>query len=174
MIPFSLAYATYVLPSLETEPGVVCDGLDEYVIKDKPEFTVYVDSDGKSIRCKVKVRYGEISFFLPEQLSHKGYIVVRDAESEQRVMNCFEGFVYSDGYYNTDDNDTIYDFITYKSIVLAEICTVIKSDSYNEIIIKKDAPVANISNSMINAAFIKTVRLKLIGFLVNIYTHPTE
>ncbi len=138
----ALAYATYVLPSLETEPGVVCDGLDEYVIKDKPEFTVYVDSDGKSIRCKVKVRYGEISFFLPEQLSHKGYIVVRDAECEQRVMNCFEGFVYSDGYYNTDDNDTIYDFITYKSIVLAEICTVIKSDLYNEIIIKKDAPVS--------------------------------
>jgi len=138
----ALAFATYVLPSLENEPGVVCDGLDEYVIKDKPEFTVYVDSDGKSIRCKVKVRYGEISFFLPEQYSRSGYIVVRDTDAEYRVMHCFDGFIYSDGYYNASDDGVIYEFITEKVQLLAELCDVVESDLYNGITIKKESPVS--------------------------------
>ncbi|MBQ7974701.1 MAG: SNF2 helicase associated domain-containing protein, partial [Clostridia bacterium] len=138
----ALAFATYVLPSLESEPGVVCDGLEEYVIKDKPEFTVYIDSDGKSIRSKVKVRYGEISFFLPEALSKTEYIVVRDAEAEKSVMNCFEGFVYSDGYYNATDDGVIFDFITSKINELSELCTVVESDLFNSISVKSIAPVS--------------------------------
>lgn len=138
----ALAFATYVLPAFENEPGVVCDGLDEYVIKDKPQFTVYADSDGKSIRCKVKVRYGEISFFLPEQYARSGYIVVRDSEAEHKVIRCFDGFIYSDGYYVASDDGVIYEFITEKAPILAEFCDVVESDLYNGITIKKETPLS--------------------------------
>lgn len=137
----ALAFATCVLPELEGQPGVVCDGLDEYVIKDKPEFFVYLDYDGAEIKCKIKAKYGAVSFFLPENSMRGGYIVVRDAEAEKQILSCFEGFIYKDGFYVAYDDEVIFDFISGKLKTLAEFAELMKSDLFMNLKVSRDMPL---------------------------------
>lgn len=134
----ALAFASFVLPEIENEQGVVCDGLGEYVIKDKPTFTVYMDYSNGMLKSKIKVSYGEVSFYLPDMSVSTGYIVVRDAKAEDYVMSYFNGFAYREGFYVADDDDVIYDFMKTRIKELSEICTIEKSFDFSKIHIKQD------------------------------------
>ena len=137
----ALAFATYVLPKLKGEPGVVMDGLDEYVISEKPQFTIYIDSVGKNIRCKIKASYGKASFFLPDDDRSAECIVVRDADEEDKLMSYFSGFAYTGGYYAADDDDVIYDFITVRLPELKSRYNVIESELFGDIKIRENVDI---------------------------------
>lgn len=144
----ALAFATYVLPKLKDKPGVVTDGLDEYIISEKPEFTVYIDYSGKNVRAKIKASYGKVSFFLPDNEKSSEWIVVRDAQEEEKLMSYFVGFAYSGGYYVADDDDVVYEFITERVPALSQRYTVIKSELFNDVKIMQNVNIsANVSYS---------------------------
>lgn len=138
----ALSFAALVLPRLENEPGVVTDGLDEYVIKEKPVFTVFIDCVGRALRCKIKADYGVVSFFLPDNGTDTRYIVVRDAEVENEVLSFFEGFQYKNGFYETLEDEIIFDFLTARIEKIKQLCTVVESDLFSGIKIKRSVPVS--------------------------------
>ena len=138
----ALSFATFVLPELEKLPGVVCDGLDEYVIKAEPEFDVYIDSNMHEIRCKIKATYGEVSFFLPETRTTDGYIVVRNMDIEERLLSCFSGFTLRNGYYVADDDDVIYKFLSEGMEKLQLLADISLSDNFRSIDIKRNMPIS--------------------------------
>ena len=138
----ALSFAAFVLPRLENEPGVVMDGLDEYVIKEKPFFTVFTDCVGRGLRCKIKADYGVVSFFLPDNGTDARYIVVRDTETENKVLSFFEGFRYKKGFYETEEDEVVFDFLTKRMAEIKKLCTVVESDLFSAIKIKKSVPVS--------------------------------
>ncbi len=138
----ALSFATFVLPELEKTPGVVCDGLDEFVIKAEPRFYVYVDYDMYGIRCKIKATYGEVSFFLPETKATDGYIVVRNIELEEKLLSYFSGFVLKNGYYVADGDEEIYKFLSENVYKLQQMADVYLSDNFKKIDIKNNMPIS--------------------------------
>lgn len=137
----ALSFATFVLPELEKAPGVVCDGLEEFVIKAEPVFFVYIDSYMHSIRCKIKVTYGEVSFFLPETKATDGYIVVRNVELEEKLLSCFSGFVLKNGYYVAEDDEEIYKFLSENIYKVQEMAQISLSDNFKKVDIKRNMPM---------------------------------
>ena len=137
----ALSFATFVLPELEKAPGVVCDGLEEFVIKAEPVFFVYIDSYMHSIRCKIKVTYGEVSFFLPETKATDGYIVVRNVELEEKLLSCFSGFVLKNGYYVAEDDEEIYKFLSENIYKIQEMAQISLSDNFKKVDIKRNMPM---------------------------------
>ena len=138
----ALSFATFVLPELEITPGVVCDGLDEFVIKAEPRFYVYIDCDAYGIRCKIKATYGEVSFFLPETTATDGYIVVRNIELEEKLLGCFSGFVLKSGYYVAEDDEEIYKFLSESIYKLKQMAEVSITDNFKKIDIKRNMPMS--------------------------------
>ena len=137
----ALSFATFVLPELEKAPGVVCDGLDEFVIKAEPKFHVYIDSDNSGIKCKIKATYGEVSFFLPETKATEGYIVVRDIMLEEELLSYFSGFVLKKGYYVAEDDEIIFKFLSENIYKVQKIAEVSLSDNFKNIDIKRTMPL---------------------------------
>ncbi len=138
----ALSFATFVLPELENTPGVVCDGLGEFVIKANPKFDVYIDSDRHEIRCKIKATYGEVSFFLPETRTTDGYIVVRNIKLEEELLSWFSGFTLKRGYYVADDDEVIYKFLSESLTEVQALAYVSVSDNFKSFDIKRNMPIS--------------------------------
>ena len=138
----ALSFATFVLPELEKAPGVVCDGLEEFIIKAEPKFYVYIDYDMRKIKCKIKALYGEVSFFLPETKATDGYIVVRNIELEEKLLSYFCGFVLRNGYYVAEDDEEIYKFLSENIYKVQEMAEVSVSDNFKNAEIKRTMPIS--------------------------------
>jgi len=138
----ALSFASNVLPDMKKLSGIVTEGLDEYIINERPEFTVFIDYSNMNIRCKLKASYGTVSLSLPENDSQGEYIVVRDVQAENELIDLFSDFSFSSGYYHGKDSDVIFDFITNRMPKLKKKYDVLVSDAFSELKLKSEIGIS--------------------------------
>ncbi len=126
----SIHFAAKVLPSLKNQQQVVCYGVDELVVNEKPEFKIYFDRYQDGISAVIKVFYGSISLILPTTSIPEDKILVRDFEAENKLLLLFSDFIYKNGLYILDDADDVFLFITKGLPVLENEAELILSDSF--------------------------------------------
>ena len=130
----AMLFAAHVLPKLRDRHGVVIDGVDEIIVNDKPEFTVFLDSDGKNILAYVTARYGSMQFRLPQtHIPLDDKIIIRDFEFENRVLSMFGSFNRTGYVYRLSGDNEIYKFITQDIKLLSGLAKVVVSDSFRRL-----------------------------------------
>ena len=130
----AMLFAAHVLPKLRDRHGVVIDGVDEIIVNDKPEFTVFLDSDGKSISASVTARYGSMQFRLPqEHMPLDDKIIIRDFDFENRILSMFGNFHRAGYVYRLSGDKEIYKFITQDVKLLSGLAKVVVSDSFKSL-----------------------------------------
>ena len=130
----AMLFAAHVLPKLRDRHGVVIDGVDEIIVNDKPEFTVFLDSDGKDIVASVTARYGSMQFRLPQtHIPLDDKIIIRDFEFENRVLSMFGSFNRTGYVYRLSGDNEIYKFITQDIKLLSGLAKVVVSDSFRRL-----------------------------------------
>lgn len=113
----AIAFASVVLPELSSLKGVITNGIEAAVIKESPKMTVYLDYDGNEILCTVKASYGDISLLLPEAVHNRRKIIVRDFQTENKILDFISDFEYKNGYYRLSDDEKIFNFFkSYKEL----------------------------------------------------------
>jgi len=128
-----IAFATYALPELRTLKGVYLSGVDEIVISEKPEFSVYLDTLGLGISAVIIIKYGDIKIRVPDSYLEADKVVLRDTEAENQVMRNFSSFRLLDKKYILDDNDEIYNFITSGLERLSILSEIIESEKFTKL-----------------------------------------
>ncbi len=151
-------FATYVYPKIRNKQGVVTAGVESILVNEKPEFSVYLDSDKKIVTAVVMVRYGSIDMRLPSINQNGEKIVIRDVIKEEKVVSLFDKFAYSDGVYSLFANSDIYEFITDTIAKLQEIATVYTSENFDRLLNKKDISLKT------DVKFNKSIDLLEVGF----------
>lgn len=126
-------FASVVLPMIKNRHGVVCHGLEESVVNEKPKFEVYFDKYKNGIAAVVKAVYGGISFRIPSGPTNDGKIVVRDIEAENTVLDFFKHFEFNDNVYCLENNDILYDFISENMRELSAYAKIYYSDAFKDI-----------------------------------------
>lgn len=130
----AMLFAAHVLPKLRDRHGVVIDGVDEIIVNDKPEFTVFLDSDGKDILAYVTARYGSMQFRLPQtHIPLDDKIIIRDFDFENRVLSMFGSFNRTGYVYRLSGDNEIYKFITQDIKLLSGLAKVVVSDSFRRL-----------------------------------------
>ena len=130
----AMLFAAHVLPKLRDRHGVVIDGVDEIIVNDKPEFTVFLDSDGKNIVASVTARYGSMQFRLPqEHMPLDDKIIIRDFDFENRILSMFGNFHRAGYVYRLSGDKEIYKFITQDVKLLSGLAKVVVSDSFKSL-----------------------------------------
>ncbi|MDD6563701.1 MAG: DEAD/DEAH box helicase [Clostridiales bacterium] len=130
----AMLFAAHVLPKLRDRHGVVIDGVDEIIVNDKPEFTVFLDSDGKDIVASVTARYGSMQFRLPQtHIPLDDKIIIRDFDFENRVLSMFGSFNRTGYVYRLSGDNEIYKFITQDIKLLSGLAKVVVSDSFRRL-----------------------------------------
>lgn len=144
-----LAFAAYALPKLKKLSGAVFDGIDDVIVREKPEIDVYFDCPEKSVTAVVIVRYGNIRIKIPQSGdADSGKIILRDYAAENEVLRYFGAFHLSDGRYVLDDNDEIYKFMFQTLSELEKRVNIVGSESF-DVLREKEEPelAANVSYS---------------------------
>lgn len=130
----AMLFAAHVLPKLRDRHGVVIDGVDEIIVNDKPEFTVFLDSDGKNIVASVTARYGSMQFRLPQtHMPLDDKIIIRDFDYENRILSMFGSFNRAGYVYRLSGDKGIYKFITQDVKLLSGLSKVVVSDSFKRL-----------------------------------------
>lgn len=129
----AIAFASYVLPHLQGQRGVVSQGIEDLVVRQEPAFEVYFDTRRNGITAVIKVKYGSLSLLLPAGQPEAGWIVVRDEQKEQEVLDFFTEFIQEkDGYYLENDYD-IYVFTTQKLPLLLKKAKLFYSERFQKV-----------------------------------------
>ncbi len=135
----AMMFAAHVLPELRNRHGVVIRGVDELVVDDRPVFTVFLDADALGITASLTVKYGNMQLRLPSpRITDDEKIIVRDFESEERLVLMFSEFGRSRYLYKLSGDDEIYRFIAEKLGVIAEYAEIVMSESFKRLEIKND------------------------------------
>lgn len=126
----SIEFAAKVLPELKSRQGVVCYGLDELIVNEKPKFEIYLDRRGSGISAAVKALYGSVSIVLPSEICKSDKIIVRDEKAESDILLFFADFEQKGGLYILDDEESVFLFISEVIPVLEEYAELIFSDAF--------------------------------------------
>ncbi len=105
------AFASCVLPKLRDRHGVITHGTDELISYDKPEFSVYLDTNGRTLTAVIKAEYGQIALRLPTDGAAPNKIIVRDMSLESSLLDEFSTFSQYGGVWYLSDDEALYDFI---------------------------------------------------------------
>lgn len=157
-------FATYVYPKIRDKQGVVTTGVDSILINEKPEFSVYLDSDKGQVSAVLTARYGAIDIRIPDKSYNSEKIVIRDIELEEKLLSFFERFAYSDGVYTLSEASEIYAFITRTVNKLSDISKLYISDSFEKLLSKKNARIEA------NVKYKKEIDLLEVGFETELST----
>ncbi len=129
----AIAFASYVLPRLQKQRGVISQGIEELVVRQEPVFEIYFDTRRSGITAVIKVKYGSLSLLLPAGEPDEGLIIVRQEEKEQEILDFFTGFIREkEGYYLEDDYD-IYVFTTQTVPLLLKKAKLFYSERFQKV-----------------------------------------
>ncbi len=134
----AMSFATFALPVLSKMHGVVTHNIENTVINEHPEFSVYLDARARGIMCTVKVSYGNISLLLPEAVNPDKKIIIRNIEAENEVLDILSGFEYKNGYYILEDDELIFEFFKHKLKLLEKMASVYTTDKFLKFNIKQN------------------------------------
>ena len=134
-------FAAYVLPVIREQRGVTADGVDQWIVREKPVFTAYLDRRGEGIICTLTADYGDVSLRLPDGDTRSGKIVVRDMEAEQALIDQLKSFTYRNGVYQLNGDQPVFDFITEGIRDLEETARIMVSDRFSQLRIHRFVPV---------------------------------
>lgn len=131
-------FASFVMPNIKKAGKLNVDESVEGLFYQKPlEAGVYLDKSSDKITASFKFSYGDyiIDPFDRHQDKKDGNIVIRDYESERKILDPFErsGFKIKGTVVYLDDDDMIYEFITEQVPELQKICEVYYSESFKNI-----------------------------------------
>ena len=127
------------------------------------EVKIYLDQVGDAVTARVEFVYGGIKinpFAAGNQMDTGGKILVRDVKGERAALSLFEKteFKNTSGKLLLDQEDDIYDFITYVLPDLQEIADVYYSDSFRNIRVRSSTSFSggvrlNEDSSMLEFSF---------------------
>lgn len=124
-------FAARVLPRLRHCRGVVCYGVDELVVLEKPEFEIYFDRIGKKITAVAKACYGGVSITLPCAVYASDKVIVRDRGAEDEIVSFFKDFDGDGAAFSIDDDEMIFRFVKNSLPKLFELAKIYTSDSFD-------------------------------------------
>ena len=129
-----IAFASYALPALKKLRGAIFEGVDDVVVNEKPEFSVYFDTPANAVTAVVMAKYGNVNIRMPQmQTAQSEKIVLRNPVMENEVLRHFGAFRLSDGGYILDDNDEIYKFVFETLPELEKYASIIGSKGFDEL-----------------------------------------
>lgn len=148
----TMLFASQVLPHIKNRHGVISHGIDELVVNEIPQFTIYFDSRQNGVTAVIIARYGAVNIRLGTDAYDDDRIIVRDINSERKIMSFFNDFTFENGTFVLSDDELIYSFIKYTIHELAPFAELIFSDSFKSIQVSDTINIsANISyNSKID------------------------
>lgn len=138
----SMLFASHVLPALKDKRGVICRGVDDIVVNERPSFSVYFDAPEKSIGAAVIARYGDIAFRLGSDSSGESRIVVRDTAAENDIMSYFSDFENANGSLRLNDDDKIFDFLTIRLAELDRRAELVFSDAFRALTVSDEVNIS--------------------------------
>lgn len=135
----AMLFAAHVLPKLRNRHGVVINGVDEIVVDDTPQFTVFLDCEKDAITAMVTAKYGTMQIKLPApHITDDEKIIIRDFDAEEKVLSFFNKFNRTRSFYSLMDSAQIYNFITRDMKMLSAFSDVVVSDRFKHLEIKDD------------------------------------
>ncbi|HKL80338.1 MAG TPA: DEAD/DEAH box helicase [Mobilitalea sp.] len=108
------SFLEHILPRIsETMELEVPDELKSRYITCDMEAKIYIDRHKKGIKAELKYKYGEYEFNSFENASAGSFIIVRQRQKEDAIINELlkYGFLPYKNYYILKDEDKIYDFL---------------------------------------------------------------
>lgn len=129
----SIDFAAKVLPRLKGRHGVICYGVDELIINEKPRFEIYLDCYNRGVSAVIKAYYGNVSIRIPLTSYKFDKIIIRDPVAEEKVLSHFSNFTHMNGSFLLMDDDDIFHFITQTLDQLPTLATLFLSDSFKEL-----------------------------------------
>lgn len=135
----AMHFAAHVLPKLRNRHGVIINGVDEIVIDDKPQFTVFFDCEKTAISAMVTVKYGTMQIKLPApHTTDNEKIIIRDFEAEEKVLSFFDRFTKTRSVYLLEDDEEIYNFLTRDMKMLSAFSDFVLSDRFTRLNLNDD------------------------------------
>ena len=135
----AMLFAAHVLPKLRNRHGVVINGVDEIVVTDKPQFTVFFDCEKDAITAVVTVKYGTMQLKLPApHITDDKKIIIRDFDAEEKVLSFFSKFNITRSFYSLTDDAQIYSFITRDMKLLSAFSDIVVSDRFKSLNLNDD------------------------------------
>lgn len=138
----AMMFAARVLPVLRNRHGVVASGVDELVVNEKPEFEVCLDADRSSVTAVVVAKYGGMKFRIPsEPVRESEKIIVRDAGSENALLELFADFERSGSVFYLSGDEKIFDFLENTLPEIKKAAEVIITERFERFKIRDDAAI---------------------------------
>lgn len=135
----AMLFAAHVLPKLRDRHGVVINGVDEIVIDDKPQFTIFFDCEKDAITAVVTVKYGTMQIKLPAaRVTDDEKIIIRDFAAEEKVLSFFDKFARTRSGYSLYDSAEIYNFLTRDMKMLSAFSDFVLSDRFLNLNMNED------------------------------------
>ncbi len=109
------SFLEHVLPRIsETMVLDIPEELKSRYITCDMEAKLYIDKHKHGIKAELKYRYGDYEFNSFENASSGSYIIVRQREKEDEIINDLLqlGFLPYKNYYLLKDEDKVYDFLS--------------------------------------------------------------
>ncbi len=137
----SMLFASRVLPAVKDKRGVICRGVDDIIVNERPSFSVYLDAPSNDISAAVIARYGDITFRLGTQSGGESKIIVRDSAAEADIFSYFSDFENSGGSLRLSNDDKIFDFLTSRLPELEKKASVFTSEAFSSLKISGGADI---------------------------------
>ncbi len=134
-----------VLPKLSNTMNVeIPSALRERYLSYPLQASLYLDYVNNDIRGELRFTYGEYAFNSFAEPDIHGYILMRDKEAESDLRERLRdlGFETHNGYYLLRDTEHIFDFISGERDGLDTVCTLLYSDSFRSLRIRKGERVS--------------------------------
>ena len=130
------SFLEHVLPRIsETMELEVPEELKSRYISEDLDAKIYFDKHKYGIKAELRYRYGDYEFNSFENASSGSYIVVRQRESEDNIINEILklGFVPYKNYYLLKDEDKIYEFLSGRVMDLEGLATLYYSEDFKKL-----------------------------------------
>lgn len=132
-------FASIVMKNIKNAGEVIIDDSVGDIFLERPlEAKIYLDKAGNSIVANFSFFYGDYlidPFNQKKNEKQDDYIIIRDYESERKILDIFErcGFKVNKEAVYLDDDDKSYEFITEYIDKLRQFCEVYYSESFRNI-----------------------------------------
>ena len=137
-------FVSEILPYARQAGDVtISDDLNQLLVSEPLHSEIYFDRDGQGIQARVQFQYGErvLDPFDPSQKDRTddGRILVRDTESERKILELFEqySFLVQPKRIYLEDEDKIYDFFHAGLSRLLDLASVYYSEDFKVVIREK-------------------------------------
>lgn len=128
-----MLFAANVLPHIKGRHGVVSHGIDNLIVNEMPEFTVYFDARVNTITAVIIAKYGSVPIRIGQNENTDNKIVVRSKSSEDDILSYFTDFTQSDGTFVLADDNLIYSFLKYTLPLLSQKAKLVFSDPFKSL-----------------------------------------